>query len=467
MTTSKDPIFSMTRRQSSRWCSRLQRAFFMLALVGLLSVFAVGARAGVFNPETFSLANGMMVVVVPNHRVPVVTHMVWYKVGSADEGEGESGIAHFLEHLMFKGTRKRAPGEFSKILARNGGRENAFTSTDYTAYHQTIAVDRLEMVMEMEADRMTNLVLDDRAVETEKQVVLEERRQRTDSNPSAVLQEQINATLFLNYPYRLPVIGWEHEIRALNREAVLKFYKRWYAPNNAVLVVAGDITGAKLKPLAEKYYGAIPAAPAIARKRPTEPPQRAARRLVYRDARVRQPSWSRTYLAPSLKAGDTRHAYPLEVLSDILGGAAGRLYLALVVDHKTAISAGSSYAADDLGPGRFVLYASPQPGVSMDKLEAGLEAEIARLLTDGVTESEVTRAKRRLRAQAVYARDSVRTGARLLGAALASGLAIDDIEKWPERIGAVTAQQINDAARAVFQDNRSVTALLLQQPTKK
>ncbi len=463
----EDPAPPMTQRRSPQPCPLARRAFFVLALAALMPAFAGGAAAGVFNPETFTLANGMTVVVVPNHRVPVVTHMVWYKVGSADEGQGESGIAHFLEHLMFKGTRKRAPGEFSKILARNGGRENAFTSTDYTAYHQTIAVDRLEPIMEMEADRMTNLMLDDRAVETEKQVVLEERRSRTDNNPSAVLHEQVNAALYLNYPYRRPVIGWEHEIRALNREAVLRFYKRWYAPNNAVLVVAGDITAAKLKPMAEKYYGAIPAAPAIARERPSEPPQRAARRVAYTDARVRQPSWSRYFLAPSLKSGDTRHAYPLEVLSDILGGASGRLYRSLVVDRKIAVSAGSSYGADDLGPSRFAIYASPQPDVTMDKLEASVDAEIAKLLADGVTESEVARAKKRMRAQAVYARDSMRTGARVLGAALASGLTIDDVESWPERIGAVTVEQINAAARAVLQDGLSVTALLLQQKKKE
>lgn len=406
----------------------------------------------------------MKVVVVSNHRVPVVTHMVWYKVGSADEGEGESGIAHFLEHLMFKGTKKRAPGEFSKILARNGGRENAFTSTDYTAYFQTVAVDRLELVMEMEADRMTNLVLTDAAVETEKQVVLEERRSRTDNNPGAVLQEQVDAALFLNYPYRRPVIGWEHEIRALNREAVLDFYRRWYAPNNAILMVAGDITAAELKPLAQKYYGVIPRGPDIMRARPSEPPQRAARRVTYRDARVRQPAWSRYYLAPSLKAGLTEHAYPLEVLADILDGATGRLYRSLVVDSKIAVSAGSQYGADDLGPGRFVIYASPQPGVGMDKLEQSVDAEIAKLLAGGVTESEVARAKKRMQAQAVYARDSMRAGARVLGAALASGLTIDDVEKWPERIGAVTVEQINAAARAILQADRSVTALLMRKP---
>jgi zinc protease len=445
------------------------RAFFapapyLLALCLLLAA-ATGSRAGVFNPETFTLKNGMQVVVIENHRVPVVTHMVWYKVGSADEGPGESGIAHFLEHLMFKGTKKRAPGEFSRILARNGGRENAFTSADYTAYHQTVAVDRLEMVMEMEADRMTNLVLDQQAVTTERLVVLEERRQRTDNNPSARLQEQVNAALFLNYPYRRPVIGWEHEIKALDLVRVIAFYKKWYAPNNAILVVAGDITAEQLKPLAEKYYGVIPAGPKIERRRPTEPPPSAARRVKLEDMRVRQPSWSRYFLAPSLKTGLTQHAYPLEVLGDILGGGSGRLYQSLVVDNKIAVSAGSHYGADDLGPGQFVVYASPQPGVGMDKLEESLDAEIRKLLKDGVTDSEVARAKKRLQSQAVFARDSMRAGAHVLGSALASGLSIDDVEKWPERIGAVTVDQINAAARAVLTDERSVTALLLPKRT--
>ncbi|MCH7550120.1 MAG: insulinase family protein, partial [Proteobacteria bacterium] len=245
----------------------------------------------------------MRVVVVENHRVPVVTHMVWYGVGSADEGPGESGIAHFLEHLMFKGTKKRQPGEFSKILARNGGRENAFTSADYTAYFQTIAVDRLELVMEMEADRMTNLRLTEQGVATEKAVVLEERRSRTDNNPGAILREQVNAALFLNYPYRRPVIGWAHEIEARSLKSVMAFYKKWYAPGNAILVVAGDITAAKLKPLAEKYYGRIPAQKPTARVRPAEPPQGASRRLVYKDARVRLAS-----IQSLGKLGDARAA---------------------------------------------------------------------------------------------------------------------------------------------------------------
>ncbi|MDA1089424.1 MAG: pitrilysin family protein [Proteobacteria bacterium] len=446
----------------------MKRALQILALALPLSIACLSAptQAGVFNPDTFSLSNGMRVVVVENHRVPVVTHMVWYNVGAADEGQGETGIAHFLEHLMFKGTNKRAPGEFSKIVARNGGQENAFTSSDYTAYFQTVAVDRLELFMEMEADRMTNLVLTEKVLETEKEVVLEERRSRTDNNPGAILGEQVTAALYLNHPYRRPVIGWAHEIKALSLNNVMAFYKKWYAPANAILVVAGDITAAKLKPLAEKYYGAIPAKPATPRARPTEPPQSAGRTVTLKDARVRQPAWGRNYLAPSLLSGETQHAYALEVLADIFGGGpSSRLYRALVVDNQIALSAGSQYSADDRGPSRFGIHASPKPGVSMATLEAKIEEELAKLIDGGVTASELARAKKRMQASAVFARDSLSGGARTLGAALAIGLKIEDVEAWPERIGAVTAEQISAAAKAVLKEGRSVTSYLLTKKT--
>jgi len=436
-----------------------QTTFFavLLVLSGLPE-----AWAGVFNPTTFTLKNGMQVVIVENHRVPVVTHMVWYQVGSADEGPGETGIAHFLEHLMFKGTKKRKPGEFSQIVARNGGQENAFTSTDYTAYFQTIAADRLEMVMEMEADRMTNLVITEKEVEPERLVVLEERRSRVDNNPGAILGEHINGALFLNHPYRNPVIGWEHDIKALDIKRILAFYKRWYAPNNAILVVAGAITAEQVRPLAKKYYGKIPAQPPVVRNRAKEPPQSAAREVVLRDKRVRQPSWRRSFLAPTLQWGDKTHVYPLEVLSNILGGgASSRLYRRLVVENKTAVSSGAYYSGDDRGPGRFVFYASPRGDVSMDALETAVEAEIIDIIKNGITADEVLRAKERMVAEAVYARDSLSGGARALGAALASGLSVDDVESWPDNIAAVTAKQINAAAKALFDNNRSVTGLLL------
>ena len=445
---------------------RLRRAWPAACALALL-LLAPGpegsAGAGVFDPETFTLKNGMAVVVIPNHRVPVVTHMVWYKVGSADEPPGKSGIAHFLEHLMFKGTRKLASEEFSRILAHNGGRENAFTSHDYTGYYQSIAVDRLEMVMEMEADRMTNLVFDAKEVEPERQVIFEERRNRTGNNPSALLAEHVNATLYLNHPYRRPVIGWEHEIRGLTIADLMSFYRRWYVPNNAILVVAGDITAEELRPLAEKTYGRIPAAPARLRVRPGEPPHRAARRVTLKDPRVRQPSWSRTFLAPSYTEGATEHVYALQVLAEILGGATGPLYRSLVVEQKLAVSAGAYFEPDRLGPGTFGFYASPRPGVSMEKLEAAMEAELARVVDKGVTGKEARRAKGRLQAEAVYARDSLGTGARVLGGALAIGLTVEDVESWPERIGAVTVPEINAAARDVLGQAASVTALLLPE----
>jgi len=440
-------------------------------MVSLLSVIAVlsGAalhpiNAAVFNPETFTLENGMQVVVVQNHRVPVVTHMVWYRVGAADEGPGESGVAHLLEHLMFKGTQSHPDGEFSAIVARNGGQENAFTSYDYTAYYQTVARGRLELVMAMEADRMTNLVLSNENIDTERLVVLEERRSRTDNNPSAILREQANAALFLNYPYRRPIIGWEHEILGLNRKEILGFYGRWYAPNNAILVVAGDITGDELRPLAEKYYGPIQRADTPERVRPTEPPQRAARVVTYRDTRVRQPSWSRSFLAPSYVDGETQHAYALEILADILGGGStSRLYRKLIIDQKLAVSAGAYYSPDNLGPGRFVIYASPVPGVNMAELEVAIEDVVNELLANGLTDEEVLRSNNTMQSSAIYARDSLSGGARALGAALASGQTTNDVEEWPDRISAVSPDDVNAAAAYVFVETRSVTALLLPE----
>lgn len=448
---------------------QLNRSRLALRLLPVIaSIFAAltssAASAGVFNPETFMLKNGMQVVVVPNHRVPVVTHMVWYRVGSADEAMNESGIAHFLEHLMFKGTKKRKNGEFSEIVARNGGRENAFTSTDYTAYHQTIAVDRLEMVMEMEADRMTNLVITPDQVEPERQVVLEERRSRVENEPGSILREHLNATLFMSHPYRNPVIGWKHDIEGLNIDRILAFYKRWYAPNNAILVVAGDMTAEKLKPLAEKYYGVIPRQPATIRQRAKEPPQQAERRVTLRDKRVRQPSWRRIFLAPGLQWGESKHVYPLELLSDIVGsGASSRFYKSLVIEQKLAVAAGVHYSGDRRGPGQFVVYASPRPGTSMDALETAVLKEIEKLKSGGVSKDELDRAKSRMLSEAVYARDSLSGGARVIGSALATGLSIDDVENWPERISAVSLDAVNEAAKMIFITKQSVTGLLLPE----
>lgn len=437
----------------------------------LLSLALVAVRAdaghGVFNPQSFTLGNGMRVVVVPNHRMPVVTHMVWYTVGSADEPPGKSGVAHLLEHLMFKGTEAYPSGAFSHHVARVGGSENAFTSLDYTGYFQTVAVEHLRRMMVMEADRMRNLVLDEKEVETERLVVLEERRQRTDNDPASILREHVNGALFLNHPYRRPIIGWEHEIAALGVNDLKAFYERWYTPANAILVVAGDITAERLKPMAEETYGKIPAAPPMARTRPSEPPQAASRRVTLKDARVRQPSISRIYLAPSRHvavAGGAgpEHRHALEVLGSVIGGGAtSQLYRSLVVERKIAVSAGAGYGGGALGPSRFSFYASPAQGVDMAELEKALDGEIVRLLRDGVDAGDVERVKKSMIAEAIYARDSLSGGARVLGAALASGKTIEDVEAWPHDIGKVSVDAVNAAAHAVLEDRPSVTAILL------
>ncbi len=435
-----------------------------VALPGVPSPLSAAhaAEKGVFFPESFTLANGMQVVVIPNRRVPVVTHMVWYKVGSADEERGVSGIAHFLEHLMFKGTDRLAPGAFSRTVAKNGGRDNAFTSYDYTAYHQNVARDRLELVMGMEADRMANLRLTDAVVDPERDVIIEERRQRVENKPSDRIGELLNATLFVHHPYGTPVIGWPQEMAALSRADAERFYKTWYAPNNAILVVSGDVSAEELKPLAERTYGHIPARAVPERRRVSEPPIRAERRVTLRDAEVRQPMISRQWVAPSYRLDSGGHAYALQVLAEILnGGSTTRLYRTLVVERKLATSVWFSYNPTAWDMGTISTGAVPAAGVPMERLEEALWGELRALLDHGVTEAEVATARKRMLAAAAFARDSLTGPAQTLGAALATGQSLDDVESWPARIDAVTAEQVNAAARAVLGQSNHVTGLLL------
>ena len=433
--------------------------------VAVLAVLLLGnvrdAGAVVFNPKSFMLSNGMQVVVVTNRRAPIVAHMVWYKVGAADEPMGKSGIAHFFEHLMFKGTKSYPPGEFSKILARNGGTENAFTTQDYTAYFQKVARDKLELVMKLESDRMTNLTLTDKEVLPERDVVLEERRSRTDNNPGALLYEASQAALFLNHPYKIPVIGWKHEIAALTTKDALDFYRRYYVPNNAILIVAGDVTAEELRPLAEKYYGTIARGADVVRKRVTEPPQLAARRVEMESPRVGQPGWSRYYIAPSYRTAKGNQSYALQIFSEIIGGGTtSRLYRSLVVDKGIAASASAWYSPNQLDFGTFGLNVSPRPGTTLAAVEKALLADIDAILKDGVTAAEVARAKKKLVAGAVYARDSLSAAPNIIGGALATGRTIEDIEAWPDRINAVTLDQVNEAARAALVERQSVTNIL-------
>jgi zinc protease len=433
-----------------------------LAAVAAIVLSPSPLLAKVFSPDSFTLDNGMQVVVVSNHRAPVVTHMVWYRAGAMDEAPGRTGAAHLLEHLMFKGTEANPDGVFSDIVARNGGRENAFTSQDFTGYFQSVAADRLALMMELEADRMTNLILSQEDIDTEREVVREERRSRIGNEPGSRLNEQATAAFFMNHPYGNPVIGWDHEIQALTRENLLDYYRSWYAPNNAILVVVGDVTVDQVRPLAEKYYGAIPAREVPARIEWREPPAAAAQRITLADPQVRQPNWSRRYRAPGYVYGETEHAYPLEVLADILGGGTtSRIYRSLVVEQKTAAGAGAWYNPTSRGPSSFGFYGTPLSGGELGPVEAAIETEIEKLLRDGVTEEEVQRAIARLQAEAIYARDSLRAPAQVMGGSLVIGMSVEDIEAWPERIGAVTAEAVNAAARAVLAGDASMTTLLL------
>ncbi|MDA0340072.1 MAG: pitrilysin family protein [Proteobacteria bacterium] len=446
----------------------LPRSLFRhVAVLALLLVLAPTAQARVFDPTHFTLENGLEVVVVSDHRAPVVTHMVWYRVGSADEPRGKSGIAHFLEHLMFKGTDTLGPGEASKIIAKIGGNENAFTSYDYTAYYQTVAPEKLATVMEIEADRMVNLKLDPKHVLSERDVILEERRTRTDNSDAAKFREQVNAAMYLAYPYRIPVIGWAHEMRQLSPEDAIAFYRRWYAPNNAIVVVAGDVTAETVRALAEKYYGPISKRPIAKRDRVEEPPQVAPRRLSMTSAQVGQAQISRRYLAPSHGHGETAQVNALDILTEILGGGTtSRLYRSLVVTQKIAVSAGSWYGGDDIGPSTFGFYASPVQGRTVEDVEAAIDAEINALLETGVTAPELADAIKRLTRSAIFARDSVTAPARIIGAALSSGRSIAEIESWPEKIAAVTAEDVIKAARATFKIDQSVTSILLPKVAK-
>ncbi|GEO82565.1 peptidase M16 [Pararhodospirillum oryzae] len=421
------------------------------------------APAQVFNPETFTLGNGLQVVVLPDHRAPVVHQMVWYKVGAADEPPGKTGLAHLLEHLMFKGTKSIPPGEFSRRIARNGGQDNAFTGDDYTAYYQSIARDRLELVMGMEADRMAHLRLSEDDFQTEREVVREERRQRTDTDPSALLGERLGQILWGTHPYHNPVIGWDDDLTRLTRADALDFYAHYYAPNNAVLIIAGDVDVARVRALAEKTFGAVAARPTPERRRPGTLPPAADVVVTMHHPQVHQPELSRLYVAPSRSADPQGFAPALAVLADLLGGGStSRLYRALVVDQPLAVSVAAWYRTDALDFGTFTLGAVPHEGVETTALARALDDQIQRLLNEGVSDDEVARARHRLTAGLIYARDSLSEGARVLGSALSTGGSIDTVETWPDRIRAVTPDQVMAAARAVLgQRDHAVTGLLL------
>ncbi|EPX82525.1 putative Zn-dependent peptidase [Rubellimicrobium thermophilum DSM 16684] len=409
---------------------------------------------------TATLDNGMQIVVIEDHRAPVAVHMVWYRTGSADEPVGRSGVAHFLEHLLFKATDDMEAGEFSRVVAENGGTDNAFTSYDYTAYYQRVAADRLELMMQMEADRMNDLRLTPEDIATERQVILEERSQRVDSDPSAIAREQMRAALWLNHRYGTPVIGWRHEMEALDMEDVLQTYDLWYSPNNAILVVAGDVDPAAVIAMAERHYGPLPAEPDLPpRIRAQEPPQLAARRVIYEDPRVAQPYLLRSYVAPARRTGDQKQAAALLTLARILGGSSFTSVLAeaLTFDSEIALFTGADYDGVALDQGTFSLSVVPRPGVSLAEAEAAMDAALARFLEEGVDSGQLERIRVELAAAEIYAQDRIEELANRYGAALATGLTVADVKAWPDLLQSVTAEDVMAAAHALLDPRQSVT----------
>ncbi|WP_034852936.1 M16 family metallopeptidase [Inquilinus limosus] len=410
--------------------------------------------------RSFTLGNGLQLIVIPAGTAPVATQMVWYRVGAADEAPGQSGIAHFLEHLMFHGTKSKPQG-YSQELAALGGVENAFTTADYTAYYQSVAKENLPLVMRYEADRMQNLVLEEKRVNAERDVVLEERRMRIENEPSSRLGEAMNAVLYLNHPYRAPVIGWPAEIEALRRETAIAFYDRFYTPNNATVVIAGDVDPEAVRKLAEEIYGPVKRrAEPPQRIRPKEPEPPAPRRLELTDARAGQPYLRRNYLAPSVVTAAPGEAAALQVLAAVLSGETGRLYRALVTEQGKAAMAGAGYDPDMLDYSPFAVYAVPRGETTLPELEAAMDAVLAGVRDEAVPEEELARAKRRLLAGAIYGQDDPGALARVFGEAAALGRSVADVQGWPARIAAITAADVQQAARTILQPPRSVTGLL-------
>ena len=437
-----------------------------LTLIALASLVAMPVAAAE-NVSTFTLENGLEAVVIEDHRAPVVVHMLWYKAGSADEPPGVSGVAHFLEHLLFKATDTLEAGEFSAVVEANGGSDNAFTSYDYTAYFQRVAADRLGLMMQMEADRMRNIKWTDEDIETERDVILEERNQRTDSNPNSLFIEQRNAAQYMNHRYGVPIIGWRHEMEQLDREAALDFYRTYYAPNAAVLVVAGDVDPAEVEALAREHYGPLePTVDLPVRERTQEPPQLGERRILFEDPRVAQPYMIRSYLAPERDSGDQETAAALSVLASVLGGSSATSVFGrkLELEGKKAVYTSAFYSGTNYDDTTFGVLIVPTPDLTLEQAEAEMDAVIAQFMEDGVDPEQLARIKTQIRAAGIYENDDVGGLARRYGAALTSGLTVEDVQAWPDILQAVTEEDILAAAEMVFNRKNAVTGWY-QKPT--
>ena len=425
---------------------------FILSVIVPLEAFS--------NVTSFSLENGMRVVVIEDHRAPVVTHMVWYRAGASDENSGKSGVAHLLEHLLFKETENVGNGEFSQTVAALGGSDNAFTSQDYTAYYQRVSKQYLDLMMYYESDRMKNLKISELDFNTEVKVVIEERSQRTDSKPGALFNEQNMASLYLNHPYGVPIVGWRHELEDLDREDVINFYKTYYSPNNAILIVSGDVDPENVQILANKFYGSLENTIYLGvRKRPAEPPQIVERRLIFEDERVSQPYITRTYLAAERDPGQQREAAALTLLADLIGsdGIQSILGKTLQLDNKKAIYTNAYYNGLSYDDTNFSLIVVPNNDVTLLDIEVELDKVINTFISNGIDEDHLERIKFQYKAQQIFSLDSAYSQARRFGVALTSGLTIEDVLAWPKIIQDIKSSEILAAADSLFKKERSVT----------
>jgi len=433
---------------------KFRKFYFIFILSVIVPLEAFG------NVTSFSLENGMRVVVVEDHRAPVVTHMVWYRAGASDENSGKSGIAHLLEHLLFKETENVENGEFSKTVAALGGSDNAFTSQDYTAYYQRVSKQYLDLMMYYESDRMRNLKISELDFNTEVKVVIEERSQRTDSKPGALFNEQNMASLYLNHPYGVPIVGWRHELEDLDREDAIEFYKTYYSPNNAILIVSGDVDPKNVQVLANNFYGSLKNTIYLdVRKRPSEPPQIVERRLIFEDERVSQPYITRTYLAAERDSGQQREAAALTLLADLIGsdGIQSILGKILQLDNKKAIYTNAYYNGLSYDDTNFSLIVVPNSDVTLLDIETELDRVINTFISNGIDEDHLERIKFQYKAQQIYSLDSAYSQARRFGVALTSGLTIEDVLAWPKIIQDIKSSEILAAAVSLFKKESSVT----------
>lgn len=414
-----------------------------------------------FKSESFSLKNGMQVVVINNSKVPAISHMLWYKVGAIDEPVGKSGIAHFLEHLMFKSTKNYPSGEFSSQVAKSGGNENAFTSWDFTGYYQNIAKNKLEMVMRFESDRMNNIIFDEKEIQSERKVVLEERNSRIENSPIALLLEQMRSSLYMNHPYRLPIIGWSHEIKNINLKDLKDFYKKYYTPRNAILVISGDVTADEVKVLAEKYYGVIDSGEKYIRDDIKEPVHHARRKISLYDEKVNADRFIRYYLAPSFDKNDVVKSFALVLLSNIIGeGQTSTLYQDLVVDKKLSTSISTNYNDLSISNSIFSIAATPAQNTSLKELEKNIDENIETILKKGVSDEDLARAKKSLMAQSIYSQEDLKSLAYIYGYSLVTGAGVDYVENWDKYLTSVKSSDIIEVAKEIFNPQYSVTGYL-------